>query len=66
MVEWPIVIHSYIPHGVLLSDALRDGELLGREHKCFEVRPVAAMEIGAVEANDRFTDGNHAINHQKR
>ena len=44
VVEWPIVIHAYIPHGVLLSDALRDGELLGREHKCFEVQPVAAME----------------------
>ena len=44
VVEWPIVIHSYIPHGVLLSDALRDGELLSREHKCFEVRPVAATE----------------------
>jgi len=43
VVEWPIVIHAYIPHGVLLSDALCDGELLGREHKCFEVRPVAAM-----------------------
>jgi cell wall-associated NlpC family hydrolase len=42
VVEWPIVIHSYIPHGVLLSDALRDGELLSREHKCFEVRPIAA------------------------
>ncbi len=37
VVEWPIVIHSYIPHGVLLSDALRDGELLiGREMKVFE------------------------------
>ena len=47
VVEWPIVIHSYIPHGVLLSDALRDGELLGREHKCFEVRPVATMEAGS-------------------
>ena len=41
-VEWPIVIHAYIPHGVLLSDVLRDGELLGREHKWFEVRSVAA------------------------
>ena len=50
VVEWPIVIHAYIPHGVLLSDALRDGELLGREHKCFEVRPVA-MEIA-----NRFSD----------
>jgi len=37
VVEWPIVIHSYIPHGVLLSDALRDGELLGRERKHFAI-----------------------------
>jgi cell wall-associated NlpC family hydrolase len=37
VVEWPIVIHSYIPHGVLLSDAERDGELLGRERKYFEI-----------------------------
>jgi cell wall-associated NlpC family hydrolase len=37
VVDWPIVIHSYIPYGVLLSDALRDGELLGRPHRCFEV-----------------------------
>jgi len=44
VVEWPIVIHAYIPHGVLLSDALRDGELLGRERKCFELRPVATIE----------------------
>jgi cell wall-associated NlpC family hydrolase len=47
VVEWPIVIHSYIPHGVLLSDALRDGELLGRERKCFELRPLAAMEMAS-------------------
>jgi hypothetical protein len=44
VVEWPIVIHAYIPHGVLLSDALREGELLGRERKCFELRPVAMIE----------------------
>jgi cell wall-associated NlpC family hydrolase len=37
VVEWPIVIHSYIPHGVLLSDALRDGALLGRERKHFAI-----------------------------
>lgn len=37
VVDWPVVIHSYIPHGVLLSDALRDGELLGRPRKYFEV-----------------------------
>jgi cell wall-associated NlpC family hydrolase len=38
VVEWPIIIHSYIPHGVLLGDALRDGELIGREMKIFEVK----------------------------
>jgi len=37
VVAWPTIIHSYIPHGVLLSDALRDGELLGRERKFFEI-----------------------------
>jgi cell wall-associated NlpC family hydrolase len=37
VVDWPIVIHSYIPYGVLLSDALRDGELLSRAYKCFEL-----------------------------
>lgn len=52
VVEWPIVIHSYIPHGVLLSDALRDGELLGREHKCFEVRPLAATTEAVRRLND--------------
>jgi hypothetical protein len=50
VVDWPIVIHAYIPHGVLLSDALRDGELLGRERKSFEMRP-QAMEM-ARRLND--------------
>jgi len=38
VVEWPLIIHSYIPHGVQLGDALRDGEMIGREIKFFEVR----------------------------
>jgi len=38
VVEWPMIIHSYIPHGVQLGDALRDGEMIGREIKFFEVR----------------------------
>ena len=53
VVEWPIVIHAYIPHGVLLSDALREGELLGRERKCFELRPVPS-----IEAPPRDGDGS--------
>lgn len=38
VITWPEIIHSYIPHGVLLGDALRDGELIGRELKIFEIR----------------------------
>lgn len=38
VVEWPLIIHSCIPHGVLLTDAVRDGELLGRETKLFELK----------------------------
>jgi cell wall-associated NlpC family hydrolase len=37
VVQWPIIIHSYIPHGVQLSDALADGQLIGREMKFFEL-----------------------------
>ena len=37
VVEWPLIIHSYIPHGVQFSDALNDGQLIGREIKFFEV-----------------------------
>lgn len=38
VVNWPLIIHSYIPHGVQYGDALRDGELIGREMKFFEVK----------------------------
>ncbi|MGC2745778.1 MAG: hypothetical protein WA672_21625 [Candidatus Angelobacter sp.] len=38
VIEWPIIIHSYIPHGVQLGNALQDGELLNRERKFFEVK----------------------------
>jgi len=44
VLDWPKIIHSYIPHGVLLSDALRDGELAGRELKIFEVFTAEDME----------------------
>jgi cell wall-associated NlpC family hydrolase len=37
VVQWPVIIHSYIPHGVQLSDALADGQLIGRDMKFFEL-----------------------------
>jgi cell wall-associated NlpC family hydrolase len=37
VVQWPVIIHSYIPHGVTLTDALRDGAIIGREMKFFTI-----------------------------
>jgi cell wall-associated NlpC family hydrolase len=37
VVDWPIVIHSYIPRGVTLADVLRDGQTVGRKFKLYEV-----------------------------
>jgi cell wall-associated NlpC family hydrolase len=46
VVEWPIVIHSYVHHGVTLCDILRDGEVVGRDYRLYEV----ALEKIAVWA----------------
>ena len=37
VLDWPRIIHAYIPRGVVMADALRDGELMGREVKLFEI-----------------------------
>jgi cell wall-associated NlpC family hydrolase len=48
VVDWPIVIHSYIPHGVTLADALRDGETIGRKFKIYEVMLDKIAEFSAI------------------
>jgi cell wall-associated NlpC family hydrolase len=37
VMEWPLIIHSYVPHGVTLADALQDGAIIGREMKFFAI-----------------------------
>jgi cell wall-associated NlpC family hydrolase len=37
VITWPLVIHSYIPHGVTLADASTDAQLIGREYQVFEL-----------------------------
>ena len=37
VLDWPQIIHSQVPHGVVLADALREGELLGRESKTYAI-----------------------------
>lgn len=41
VLKWPQIIHSYIPHGVLLGDGLRDGELAGRAIRFFQILTAA-------------------------
>ncbi len=38
VLDWPLIIHSCIPHGVVLSDATRDADLLGRETRFFTLQ----------------------------
>jgi cell wall-associated NlpC family hydrolase len=38
VLEWPLIIHSVVRHGVILSDAERDGMLLGRKRRFFSVQ----------------------------
>ncbi len=38
VIDWPLVIHSYIPHGVTLADASTDAQLIGREMKVFQIK----------------------------
>lgn len=44
VLHWPLIIHSYIPRGVLLSNALHDGELAGRAMKSFEILTTEGTE----------------------
>jgi cell wall-associated NlpC family hydrolase len=37
VIEWPLIVHSYIPHGVTLVDALRDGQLAAREMRVYRI-----------------------------
>jgi cell wall-associated NlpC family hydrolase len=37
VVDWPLIVHSYIPRGVTLADAVRDGQLAGREMRVYRI-----------------------------
>jgi cell wall-associated NlpC family hydrolase len=50
VVNWPIVIHSYIPHGVTLTDVQRDGQTVGRKFKVYQVM---LDKIAAWRRSDR-------------
>ncbi len=44
VLDWPLIIHSCIPHGVLLTDGSKDGELIGRDQKFFAVRAFSTQQ----------------------
>jgi cell wall-associated NlpC family hydrolase len=37
VLEWPIIIHAVVQHGVILSDGERDGMLVGRKRRFFSI-----------------------------
>ena len=43
VLDWPLIIHSCIPHGVVLSDATRDADLAGRDVKLFTMNAEAGL-----------------------
>lgn len=38
VVKWPLLIHAYIPHGVMLADASNDAQLIHRAMRVFEMK----------------------------
>lgn len=54
VISWPLIIHSYIPHGVQYGNALQDGEMIGRDMKFFEVKELSSIE--AQSGNGQMTD----------
>lgn len=63
VVNWPSIIHSCIPHGVVLSDALRDGELMGRERKWFEVALSTQHSALRIQPANSFSSREHLSGH---
>jgi cell wall-associated NlpC family hydrolase len=37
VLEWPLIIHAVVQHGVILSDGNKDGMLVGRQRRLFSI-----------------------------
>jgi cell wall-associated NlpC family hydrolase len=37
VLEWPLIIHAVVQHGVILSDGEKDGMLIGRQRRLFSI-----------------------------
>ena len=43
VLEWPLIIHAVLQHGVILSDGEKDGMLVGRKRRFFSIRDDDAL-----------------------
>ena len=44
VLEWPLIIHAVVQHGVILSDGEKDGMLVGRRRRFFSIHPYSAAD----------------------
>ena len=56
VLEWPLIVHAVVQHGVVLSDGERDGMLVGRKRRCFRLQDPPAT-AGGTDSGEQRTCG---------
>jgi|SRR5579859_939565 len=59
VVEWPLIIHAVVQHGVILSDGEKEGMLVGRRRRFFSL-PVREDRRVVEEPYLRHTNPKHS------
>jgi cell wall-associated NlpC family hydrolase len=50
VLDWPLIIHAVVQHGVILSDGEKDGMLIGRSRRFFSIlRGCHSESLAAVD-----------------
>jgi len=52
VLEWPLIIHAVVQHGVILSDGEKDGMLIGRKKRFFSIPDVDVPKTSGPAAAD--------------
>src|SRR5207237_8773550 len=56
VLEWPLIIHAVVQHGVILSDGEKEGMLVRRKRRCFRLQDPPAT-AGGTESGEHRTCG---------
>lgn len=50
VLDWPLIIHAVVQHGVILSDGEKDGMLIGRRRRFFSIFPKSKPDTDRTDA----------------